>query len=147
MATNGHDLSRPVWRKSTHSGSGNCLETAPFPSGIAVRDSANPHAPALTFTRRAWITFTAILKNDHSDRDRRPTKTGLILPSCTGGAHGASLIIYQRLRRTVTTLPGILTSTPEIARCSTMMNYLRAQALGPAESRVLITQVAEGMAD
>jgi hypothetical protein len=63
MATTGHDLSRDAWRKSTHSGSGNCIETAPIPDGIAVRDSANPYGPALGFTRRAWIAFAAILKN------------------------------------------------------------------------------------
>jgi hypothetical protein len=63
MATTGHDLSRTAWRKSTHSGSGNCIETAPVTSGIAVRDSANPYGSALAFTRRAWSAFTAILKN------------------------------------------------------------------------------------
>jgi Domain of unknown function (DUF397) len=63
MATTGHDLSRAAWRKSTHSGSGNCIETAPVPDGIAVRDSADPYSPALSFTRRAWTVFTAILKN------------------------------------------------------------------------------------
>jgi hypothetical protein len=63
MATTGHDLSRAAWRKSTHSGSGNCIETAPVPDGIAVRDSADPYGPALAFTSRAWTTFTVILKN------------------------------------------------------------------------------------
>jgi Domain of unknown function (DUF397) len=47
----------------THSGSGNCIETAPVPDSIAVRDSAAPCAPALVFTLCAWTTFTAILKN------------------------------------------------------------------------------------
>ena len=64
MATTGHDLSHAAWRKSTHSGSGNCLETAPVPGGITVRDSANPYGPALAFTRRAWTTFTATLKTE-----------------------------------------------------------------------------------
>ncbi|MGD0239404.1 MAG: DUF397 domain-containing protein [Streptosporangiaceae bacterium] len=63
MATTGHDLSHAEWRKSTHSGSGNCIETAPAPDGIAVRDSANPHGPALAFTRRAWTAFATTLKS------------------------------------------------------------------------------------
>ena len=45
MATTGHDLSQAAWRKSTHSGSGNCIQTATVPGAIAVRDSANPTAP------------------------------------------------------------------------------------------------------
>ena len=49
--------------ESTHSGSGNCIETASVPDGIAVRDSADPGSPALAFTCRAWTTFTATLKN------------------------------------------------------------------------------------
>jgi hypothetical protein len=32
-----------------------------------------------------------------------------------------------------------------VARYSLMMDYLRAQALGPADSRALITQLAERM--
>ena len=63
MAITEHDLIRAEWRKSTHSGSGNCIETAPVSDGIAVHDSADPNGPALSFTRRAWTTFTAILKN------------------------------------------------------------------------------------
>lgn len=64
MATTGPDLLRHfAWRKSTHSGSGNCIETAPVPDGIAVRDSADPNRHALSFTRCAWTTFTAALKN------------------------------------------------------------------------------------
>ena len=63
MATTGHDLPFGAWRKSTHSGSGNCIETAPVPDGMAVRDSANPYGPALAFTRHAWTTFTTTLKD------------------------------------------------------------------------------------
>ena len=63
MATTGHDLSHAAWRKSTHSGSGNCIETATVDDMIAVRDSANPGGPALAFTPRAWTAFTITLKN------------------------------------------------------------------------------------
>jgi hypothetical protein len=63
MATTGHDLSRAAWRKSTHSGSGNCIETAPVHGVIVVRDSADPGGPALAFTAQAWTAFTTDLKN------------------------------------------------------------------------------------
>jgi hypothetical protein len=63
MATTGHDLSRAAWRKSTHSGSGNCIETAHVHGAIAVRDSADPGGPALAFTAQAWTAFTTDLKN------------------------------------------------------------------------------------
>jgi hypothetical protein len=63
MATKGHDLSRAAWRKSTRSGSGNCIETAPARGIIAIRDSADPGGPALAFTTQAWTAFTTALKN------------------------------------------------------------------------------------
>jgi Domain of unknown function (DUF397) len=63
MDTRGHDLTRAAWRKSTRSGNGNCLETAPVPGGIAVRDSADQAGPALAFTASAWTAFTTALKN------------------------------------------------------------------------------------
>jgi hypothetical protein len=63
MATTGHDLAQAAWRKSTRSGSGNCIQTAAVPGAIAVRDSANPHGAALAFTPRAWTAFTTALKN------------------------------------------------------------------------------------
>jgi hypothetical protein len=63
MNTDGHDLSRAAWRKSTRSGNGNCIETAALPGTIAVRDSADPAGPALDFTPGAWTAFTAALKH------------------------------------------------------------------------------------
>ena len=63
MDTSGHDLTRAAWRKSTRSGNGNCLETAPAGGGIAVRDSADQAGPALAFTAHAWTAFTTALKN------------------------------------------------------------------------------------
>jgi hypothetical protein len=39
------------WRKSSFSGSqGNCVEFAPTTTGVAVRDSKDPHGPILSFT-------------------------------------------------------------------------------------------------
>jgi hypothetical protein len=57
------DLTGANWHKSSHS-SGNggaCVEVAVLPGAavIAVRDSKNPHGPALLFSRAEWHAFTA----------------------------------------------------------------------------------------
>lgn len=60
-----HDLSRAVWRKSTRSGdaSNACVEVASnLPGVVAVRDSKNPHGPALVFAPADWRSFTGRLK-------------------------------------------------------------------------------------
>ncbi|MFI9642661.1 DUF397 domain-containing protein [Micromonospora sp. NPDC051925] len=54
------ELKDARWRKSTRSSGngGNCVEVADnLPEVVAVRDSKNPHGPALTFTPTAWRTF------------------------------------------------------------------------------------------
>jgi hypothetical protein len=62
------DLTRADWRKSSYSGGngGTCVEVAVLPGSkegsdrvVAVRDSKNPHGPALIFTRAEWHAFTA----------------------------------------------------------------------------------------
>jgi hypothetical protein len=55
------DLTRAVWRKASYStNAGNCVEVAVnLPGVVAVRDSKDPHGPALTFTPAAWHTFAA----------------------------------------------------------------------------------------
>jgi hypothetical protein len=56
-------LSRAGWRKSTYSGNGNCIEIGHRPPrAIAVRDSADPHGPALAFTPDQWTAFTRAVK-------------------------------------------------------------------------------------
>lgn len=48
------------WRKSSYSGEngGNCIEVADATLGnILVRDSKDPHGPALAFDRDAWAAF------------------------------------------------------------------------------------------
>jgi hypothetical protein len=66
--------SRARWRKSSYSNGsgGSCVEVAviaatPAESGIAVRDSKDPHGPALTFTARQWSAFTAAIKSREFD--------------------------------------------------------------------------------
>ncbi|MCG5465067.1 DUF397 domain-containing protein [Micromonospora sp. MED01] len=54
------DLTGAHWRKSTRSGSngGECVEVADnLPGIVAVRDSKDPHGPALTFSPTAWASF------------------------------------------------------------------------------------------
>jgi Domain of unknown function (DUF397) len=64
------DLSRARWRKSSYSNGsgGSCVEIAVLTPasdsepGIAIRDSKDPHGPALTVTARQWRDFTAAIK-------------------------------------------------------------------------------------
>jgi hypothetical protein len=63
------DLSRVAWRKSSYSNSsgGSCVEIAILKGArdkhdIAVRDSKDPHGPALTFTAGQWRDFTTAIK-------------------------------------------------------------------------------------
>ncbi|MFD4532765.1 DUF397 domain-containing protein [Kitasatospora sp. NPDC058397] len=54
------------WRKSSYSGpdAGSCVEVLDgHASGIPVRDSKNPHGPALLFATDAWSSFVAAVKD------------------------------------------------------------------------------------
>jgi hypothetical protein len=64
------DLTRADWHKSSYSGAngGNCVEVASnLPDIIAVRDSKDPHGPALTFTPPAWAALLRDIKADDLD--------------------------------------------------------------------------------
>ncbi|MFD9212170.1 DUF397 domain-containing protein [Streptomyces sp. NPDC087659] len=57
---------RSGWRKSSYSGpeSGSCVEVLDaHPAGVPVRDSKQPHGPALVFPRGSWAVFTAAVKD------------------------------------------------------------------------------------
>jgi len=59
------DVSSATWRKSSYSGGngGNCVEVAGnLPGIVAVRDSKDPHGPALIFTPDEWRTFATGVK-------------------------------------------------------------------------------------
>ncbi|MFE7160122.1 DUF397 domain-containing protein [Streptomyces sp. NPDC057636] len=61
-----------AWRKSTYSGgdSGQCLEVNDHAHAahVPVRDSKNPHGPAVVFTSGAWTAFLGAVKA--ADRPR-----------------------------------------------------------------------------
>ncbi|MCW2919767.1 MAG: uncharacterized protein JWN52_7835 [Actinomycetia bacterium] len=81
---NGSDLSRTVWRKSSHSesqqgacvevafvwrkssrsdsGGGACVEVARADRLVAVRDSKNPKGPVLAFTSAEWLGLLSGIK-------------------------------------------------------------------------------------
>jgi hypothetical protein len=54
-----------VWRKSSYSGgdNGDCLEVADgIPRAVPVRDSKNPHGPALVIPAAGWAGFVAAVR-------------------------------------------------------------------------------------
>jgi hypothetical protein len=58
-----------AWRKSSYSGyNGNCVEVAPLADGsIAMRNSRDPHGPALIYTRAEIAAFLAGIKDGEFD--------------------------------------------------------------------------------
>jgi hypothetical protein len=58
-----------AWRKSSHSGyNGNCVELAALEDGaVAVRNSRDPHGPALVYTRAEIAAFLAGIKDGEFD--------------------------------------------------------------------------------
>jgi hypothetical protein len=55
MTADDHD--EPIWRKSSLSGSGNCVEVRVRPDGVDVRNSKDPDGQLLSFTHREWDVF------------------------------------------------------------------------------------------
>ncbi|MFI2027919.1 DUF397 domain-containing protein [Streptomyces buecherae] len=60
-------MTEQVWVKSSYSGGqGNCVEWAPSrvvaTGAVPVRDSKDPHGPALRFDVSAWSAFVAGVK-------------------------------------------------------------------------------------
>ncbi|MBG0830352.1 DUF397 domain-containing protein [Planomonospora sp. ID67723] len=62
-------LGAAVWRKSRFSNpSGNCVELAALPGGaVAVRNSRDPHGPALVYTRSDFESFVRGVKDGDFD--------------------------------------------------------------------------------
>jgi hypothetical protein len=63
------DTENLTWRKARASSGngGNCVEVAELPDGFAMRDSKDPHGPALKFTRPEWDAFLAGVKGGEFD--------------------------------------------------------------------------------
>jgi hypothetical protein len=55
------------WRKSSHSGEGDCVEWQVAGTHVAVRDSKNPDGPTLTFTHSEWRAFLAGVRDGEAD--------------------------------------------------------------------------------
>ena len=64
-----HDEVTNSWRKSNYSNTGaNCVEVAKTRSGkVAVRDSRNPDAGALSFSPDEWQAFVSKVQTMASD--------------------------------------------------------------------------------
>ncbi len=65
------DLAKAVWQKSSRSGpySDNCVEIAFVDGAVAMRDSKDPHGPALLFTPAEWDAFVGGAKDGEFDLD------------------------------------------------------------------------------
>ncbi|MDX3180135.1 DUF397 domain-containing protein [Streptomyces sp. FT05W] len=60
------DLNAVTWRKSSYSNSdgGECVEVSDdFAAVVPVRDSKNPHGPALVFAADGWSSFVSAVKD------------------------------------------------------------------------------------
>ncbi|MBP5940134.1 DUF397 domain-containing protein [Streptomyces acidiscabies] len=60
------ELNSAHWRRSSYSNAngGACVEISEdFPGVVPIRDSKNPHGPALTVPTLAWDTFIRSLKS------------------------------------------------------------------------------------
>ncbi|RXS83600.1 DUF397 domain-containing protein [Streptomyces sp. TM32] len=60
-----YDLATAQWRKSSYSSGqpDNCLEVSDnHPGVVPVRDSKNPHGPALVFPAAGWTAFVDAVK-------------------------------------------------------------------------------------
>ncbi|MEU0552327.1 DUF397 domain-containing protein [Micromonospora sp. NPDC005979] len=54
------DLTGALWRTSSRSGNGECVEVADnLPGVVGVRDSKDPSGTVLVFAPVAWRTFVA----------------------------------------------------------------------------------------
>ncbi|MGW0889567.1 DUF397 domain-containing protein [Saccharopolyspora gloriosae] len=53
------DLGPLTWRKSRHSSVEECVEVAGLPAHVAMRDSKDPHGPALVVSRAAFRRFVS----------------------------------------------------------------------------------------
>jgi hypothetical protein len=65
-----------VWRKSTFSESGQCVEVALMAESVALRDSHAPSGPVLSFGRGQWAAFLGAVRKSAPGGGSRPSVTG-----------------------------------------------------------------------
>ena len=63
------ELPAVVWRRSSRSGGGDCVEVAVVGDRVRVRDSKNPGGPVLPFTQDEWDAFVGGVKDGEFDLD------------------------------------------------------------------------------
>jgi len=66
VTNNRIDLSTAIWRKSsyTNGDGGDCVEVVDdLPGIVPVRDSKDPHGPAIIFPAAAWSSFVTAVKD------------------------------------------------------------------------------------
>jgi hypothetical protein len=62
------ELSGLIWRKSSYSASGNCVEVATLPNNnLAIRDSKDKVGSILRFSPNEWRAFVAGVKDGEFD--------------------------------------------------------------------------------
>jgi Domain of unknown function (DUF397) len=57
-----------VWRTSTASGAGNCVQVAFTEDSVLVRDSQNPSGPELSLSKSEWDAFLVGARAGEFDR-------------------------------------------------------------------------------
>jgi uncharacterized protein DUF397 len=81
------DLIHAAWRKSRYSGNAtNCVEVAGLPGVVAVRDSKDPHGPALVIGPQAWRVFAAQVKNGRQGLSSGQCQSSRRAPAVVAGA-------------------------------------------------------------
>ena len=59
-----------IWRKSTASGGGNCVEVSFAGAAVVMRNSRNPEGSVLRFTLSEWEAFLAGVRDGEFDPDQ-----------------------------------------------------------------------------
>ena len=61
------ESSSSIWRKSTASGTGNCVEVSLAAGSVLMRNSRNPQGPVLSFTHPEWEAFLTGVRDGEFD--------------------------------------------------------------------------------
>jgi predicted secreted Zn-dependent protease len=77
----GSEWNRTVWRKSTTSGTGNCVEVAFVAELVLVRSSQKPSEPVLSFSRQEWASFLEGVSNGEFALPEPPATSSATRPA------------------------------------------------------------------